>query len=483
MAHGYIIYDRSNTTFSSHIWILSKLLVMEYPFDDLLSYVIATSHVKILRRLRHSTLSMPYSSSLRAVTNFSFCEFHRLPTTAEMESDQSLLARSLPTVITRLRTKIPKIQEQMELAKANKPLQFYTKDTCMEFHLLLCELLERFEAALEQLSKSRSKTAHAVKGSPEFEKNLSAVIFYGYSLQRIARGSAIDKHLQNIQSLLNDHRRVQTMQEVDEMEEEDDVELSGVQPGATPKGSTPQPLWKSYKDWLRLILVHFDAVEILVAYVTGEHFHHNAIVFKILVSPPVDDAMLPWQTLFEDPTLFPAYTASLDHKASSILPQTNDQILAFLNDAISSDPEHALVSTQQVMKTVTKFQLGNATHRTNINQVIKNVEKLGQFKLPGWDEYTRRMLSHLEHLKNCSDSNEYQDLIRQITHALHSLQDIARFFIYLSKKQHFTGSLHCEACLATLLEFLPRDVMFDSLYDILSQPNVGCGVSIFTSIL
>jgi len=39
-----------------------------------------------------------------------------------------------------------------------------------------------------------------------------------------------------------------------------------VQPFVNVNGAAESRLWKSYIDWLRLIMVHFDAVEILVNY-------------------------------------------------------------------------------------------------------------------------------------------------------------------------------------------------------------------------
>jgi hypothetical protein len=97
---------------------------------------------------------MPYLISLKAVTTFSFFETdQKEPKPAVISSDQLLLVKFLSATAPRLHTKIPKI-EQIALVKAGQPFELYTKETCMEFHKLLCELLKCFKAGLIGLSKS-----------------------------------------------------------------------------------------------------------------------------------------------------------------------------------------------------------------------------------------------------------------------------------------------------------------------------------------
>jgi hypothetical protein len=90
------------------------------------------------------------------------------------------------------------------------------------------------------------------------------------SASEIVQNSALKMRLQNTVPLLNDHHRTP---KVENKRNEPDEDLEAIQPSATVKGEDRLiPLWKSYSDWLRLVLAHFDAVEILVGYVTGPHF-------------------------------------------------------------------------------------------------------------------------------------------------------------------------------------------------------------------
>ena len=489
-AHTHIIYNRSHPTLSTHIWILSKLLLMPDPHDRLLRHVIATCHRRMIRRIHHPTLSKPYLVSLKAVTAFSFVEplQHQEPNPAAIESDRLLLSKFLSSAAPKLHTKLPKIEEQIALVKAEQPFKLYTKETCMEFHLLLCELLERFETALAAVLKFRGIGDVPTEGSDDFKVNVVAVLLTGYALQQMARGSAIETHLKTIAPLLRDHRRAQAdvgaKAEMSGMEtRERDVELEGLQPTVIQFDGAPMPLWRSYRDWLRLMVVHFDAVEILVAYITGPHFNHGPISIKILVSPPVGEAMLPWQTLFKNSDLFPDHIVSsapdaLDALDNASLP-TNAGILKFLQDAVSSNPEDALDAAKMAAKAV-RFK-PNSTHPAFV-QAIKKVELLGNSKLPGWRESAAKIILKIENLEATAPaSSDRVALVRDITCAVQSLVDSANFYADLKGLQIFKGTLHCEACLASLLALLFNNIKNDSKYeDILKELQVGYAVSMLS---
>jgi hypothetical protein len=89
---------------------------------------------------------------------------------------------------------------------AKKPFELYTKETCMEFHELLCEPLERFEKIWRLPGARPPKRNKPVEGSDTFKANMFAVLLDGYALQRIARGAALQKHPINTNSLLSDSR-------------------------------------------------------------------------------------------------------------------------------------------------------------------------------------------------------------------------------------------------------------------------------------
>ena len=69
-------------------------------------------------------------------------------------------------------------------------------------------------------------------------------------------------------------------------------------------------------------------------------------------------------------------------------------------------------------------------------------------------------------------------LIPEITRSIQSLHDKAKFFVDLVKmneEPNFTGTLHCEACIASLLNHSVND---DRKYeDLLIQLKVGYAIS------
>src|SRR6267143_958257 len=152
------------------------------------------------------------------------------------------------------------------------------------------------------------------------------------------------------------------------------------------------PLWMSYVDWLRLMIAHFDAVDILVGYVTAPEFQHNTISTQILVAPPVDQSLLPWRELFTDSTLFPTKTVC---DASG---KDNAVILEFLNKALEPS------SKAKAVKTFWRKQ--------DLKNTIKNLEKVKSSDLPGWEECATNLIVKLEGLTSPPelDSNLFREV-------------------------------------------------------------------------
>jgi len=147
------------------------------------------------------------------------------------------------------------------------------------------------------------------------------------------RGS--QHYFQNIASVLDDHRWVELSRVVDaNMEKEHDDGLQQLQQ-AVNNNQLPEPLWKLYRDWLKLMLTHFDAVEILANSITSPQFSSKAIDMKILVTPNVDTKMLLWRDLFAK-QVFPEYR--MGDKLT-----TNENLLKFPSEAISLKPDEAAI--------------------------------------------------------------------------------------------------------------------------------------------
>ncbi|KIJ90290.1 hypothetical protein K443DRAFT_53923, partial [Laccaria amethystina LaAM-08-1] len=86
-------------------------------------------------------------------------------------------------------------------------------------------------------------------------------------------------------------------------------------------------LQKSYTAWLRLMVAHFDATEIVVRAMIKLQF--NMVSVTILVAPATDETLLPWRKLFSHPYL-PNINPGSDRDVPSL-----DDICVFLEGGIS----------------------------------------------------------------------------------------------------------------------------------------------------
>ena len=483
-AHADILYDNSGpTTLAKHLWILSKLLVMKdtpgdggpanIAFDHLLYYIIATCYPKMERRLGHKTLSEPYIHSLKLVKDVKFNESLReQPSAREIAGDRSFLWFVLKAV-DQFSTQIPHIHQQAKLVEANQDFRLYNENTCNEFHLLLLELLERFQSSLKDLKRhGGSEDVTSTPDNDQFRKSVLHVLFAGYALQRIAKGAALQMYLRTIEAELVDHRRPDMSMSMpggnaekdEECDDEHDEELEAVQPSAVSMKknvAVPVPLWKSYRNWLKLMVIHFDAVHILINYITGPAFYNRRISLKILVAPSTDRALLPWRELLTDSKIFPTEYEAEPH------PTTNYEILNFLNVAASSNMTECL----RFMKAVR-----SCWNQKNKDATIKSLAQLHQIlSHPGafdWHKSASNLRAMINDYYEKTPSSD--ELSNKITNTIESLFDSARFFVFLSESSVFSGTLHCEACLASLLPtHLGKHVTIDSKHEgVLAQMKV-----------
>ena len=410
----------------------------------LLRYVVATSYAKITRRLKHKTLSQPYIRSLKTVDTFNVVESElEQPTRQGTENDRLFLIKFFSTTPPEFQIRFPKLVERANKV-ADENFRLYTKDTCAEFHSLFILLLVRFEEHLEVLGKTRGDGKVPTPCSKEFNIAVESVIKSGYALQRLAHGAALRMHLQTIGPSMRSNylSKTEMPMPVAEEQEEFDVDLKAVQPFVNVNGAAESRLWKSYIDWLRLIMVHFDAVEILVNYFTGPSCPRDAISIHILVPPYVDKRLLPWRELFNDSTLFPTKTTwdPLSVPASGNI--TNAGILQFLNNALGNASD----SHTRASAVIASWA------KRDLVLTIKNLENLKSSKLPGWKESATRLLDMLKELQDMPELGSELDL--DISNDIAAISQSGRFFSTLASikpEQDFRGALHCEACLASLL--------------------------------
>ena len=98
-----------------------------------------------------------------------------------------------------------------------------------------------------------------------FKGHLGDVLYYGCCLKYIVDGSALDHYLYNlkIEQLLADHHRDTVLHADSSRNYDPDLH----RPTASKLNSQLVPCWKSYKQWLFLMLIYFETI---IVYVMGK---------------------------------------------------------------------------------------------------------------------------------------------------------------------------------------------------------------------
>ena len=202
------------------------------------------------------------------------------------------------TLVERLLKKVDErlLKEADESLMLSEAIELYTNDTRTEFHELLLLLLHRFEHVLNLLVPYKNPSDSDLQPS-EFKEAVEQLNYYALALLRLARGRAFRMHLENVGHLLDDPRHTSAGASTDDhieehdnaRDEEQEEDFDGVLP--------PQKL-KSYVAWLRLIVAHFDAVEILARFVELNFPPYRSISIQVLVPPSTSPDKLDWRELF-----------------------------------------------------------------------------------------------------------------------------------------------------------------------------------------
>lgn len=335
--------------------------------------------------------------------------------------------------------------------------QLYTNETRVEFHLLLVKLLQSFKNALDALVTMGKRSDKVSDG--EFNRTVGDVYVYGYALLRISRGRAFRMHLENIEDLLEDPRQSSANvraiegfidEELEAIEGLIDEELEAIQSFPSQKGrGGKSALSKSYTAWLRLVVGHFDAVEILIRYVTSQHFPYDSISVKILLSPSTDSNLLPWSKL---QNYLPSFSDITNAEIHNFL-QKNITMSLKASNAINN-AQNALQSFKQHNYNKTRQSLQLFMKPLTASDDKSDVEDSEVLK-----KKATEILSQIPGKTNDGNLNGFGIIsdIQALCDMLEELSDRDRFFISLNSLS-FKGTMHCEACLASLLPAFTQEI-------------------------
>lgn len=422
-------------------------------FNILQEYVVMSCFIKMHTRMKHRSFSLPYFDAIKGLRTFEFKE-----TCLRPETNEKKMERTFGTALTalfganRLKTSVTNL-----LALPKDSDELYTKDTCMEFHLLLCELLILFKASLDALKKLINPDRSS------FDDTVREVVIYGEALQLMAGGVAIQRHFQVIENELtiSHHKRTRdianqttTLPDV-ETEREHDIELQSVQPFAIRDGKA-LTMSKAANHWLKLMVVQFDATKLVNAHYDLTKM--TKMTIKILEPPQPDDKMLSWKNLLRDENY-------IDLRIRKFNPFSSVDIIQFLEKHAESLGANKGTTTIEEMSTVVnKLLQSSSSEAVSLDgpQYMEiQLSGLREGMSPDQGEITRCISNKIQQLKNIddepsksSDSESRRDLLYSIVEMLESLAKSTSFFkklrqgSALSTGARFEGAPHCEVILA-----------------------------------
>jgi hypothetical protein len=494
----YVSYHahRGKESFDTHVWILETLLTRtrisrpnnrdddskpDSDVDIFQYYIIAASFPKMINRMKNKLISTSYYDCLQHLTTFPFIPPKELKK-GRGNHDASFV-NAIPILAEYSRTKIPFLKEfaKTRISDSEDPTKkrlqhqlsdIYNKDTCIEFHLLLCEYLAKFKVSLDCLQelklKEKGDKKPEEKGElilnddleklqkpekegdqkPEEEKGkvildaLRDVHIAGYYLRTMVTSSVIEAHLQSIESYLEvDTRKSWTPDpDLEDSEDADLAEFQRFKPSSKRRGEVVST-WESYRDWLRLMVHYFDAAEELTSHVKTIGKDLDTISISILSPPQSDNSILPWFDLLIDERFFPTVYGKT----------TGKEFVDFLN----STPEVTKCDVDELKK-VTKATLSlkgdleSSLPAQLIDKIDKLTEQMKNFGVPSldFDEICEEVLA----LKQTEDPRAQ---IQTIVNMLSVLSRQASFYSQLREGPIHTGlkpigTYHCEAYMASL---------------------------------
>ncbi len=162
-------------------------------------YVIAVCSDKMKYRLSNGPSPLYFDCLLRLCgKTFPFIEHPDiLPTRRDGSHRDQFFLDAIPMLADFSMTKIPNLEKVAQLALEKKPFEVYNKDTYMEYHGLLCELLKCFRGSLTDLVGLKSQDVKQIRQA------LTDVRIFGDLLWTMVRGAAIEKHLQTVADFLD----------------------------------------------------------------------------------------------------------------------------------------------------------------------------------------------------------------------------------------------------------------------------------------
>ena len=452
-----------------------------------MEYVICMCHPKINRRLLHPW-SVTYSKSLQDVKEVSFKSVAIPPEGSKVQyaNDHDFL-RALQSVAENheswsIASLAPKLtaMSHAELPKRGRPLFLYTEDTCSEYHLLFRFFLIKYQDLVKELSSYTNPKLNLSATPPNLKHLPGYIFFVGHMLWKMATGYAFEIYLRSIQNHLEDPRRSPpgslpalapgSDAEVDPATQ-CNQELQATYTRADKDGGVP--LWVAYRDWVLLSVNHFEAGSALQDFVCSSRCQPGQpLCIRVLVGTAVGDRIMPIEQYLKSEH-FPADD------------ETKAEIAKFVSKARSLKRQHGLAvrvwtywTEQRPIKQTRDAQNSFCEKLRSYINAFVNTDPTA------YGEFQTKIRTLCDKWANLNDdigkrarvkvrntiTSEIQKIVTDLSKALVEYGDVADL------TDNFGGTLHCESCLASLLDSRTRQSLAgnEGFQKILKKTKVSC---------
>jgi hypothetical protein len=197
--------------------------------------------------------------------------------------------------------------------------------------------------------------------------------------------------------------------------------------------------------WMKLLVSQFNSASLLALGLPTD-----SVSLQILKSPPVGVDLMPWKELIADSNFFPTWSPDQHRPGSRIW--RNQEIAKFLESGIDANRRPTLGHAQNALNAweeVLKAYQSSSDYQPLFARVVQSVTWIqDQTSVPGCKASAADILKVFE--RNVLDILADPYRISKVTHNLRYIADVCMIFVKLSATK-FSGSLHCEAALATLI--------------------------------
>ena len=484
----------------SHLWLLAKMLATlkgdRYLLAYVMKYVIPVSHQKIIRRFEADS-SQDYWKSFKSVglDNILFSATpKRKLSRIEVRNDLSFLTVLKGGAID-YAEKFPNIAKIVEelpsLEHSGAPLEIFNDTTCEEYHLLFIQLMEQYKAFMKEI-------ATLAKNGEPFGDKLDPVVEIGHAILTMVEGRAFHLYLSTIASKLSkslsefSHIRAEqraaggrgpegcgpASEEHGAKErgaEEQDAEEQDVKAGMTlwdpvEADAATTAVWKPFKSWIMLMLVQFDAADALCNFVDlVPELSSVELDVKIVYSSVISDKTIPLEVLS---------TKYIPEAASDDSP-TNAKLLDFIKAAYTVKRQAKCINSFTKSWGPKRVPAAIEFLKEVLEEVTAENPQHDSEDLEDSDDEANRKL------RIADLSNQIIELLTQPVQdagadipakfwALGELLNLQerqdRYDLKFADKPTFTGALHCEAGLASILDKTTRESI-QARIDTLKQPD------------